>query len=145
MKRILLNLVLSALFIFPTACAGQTSTPIASPPDIPADQKYVVTDPAVPLEVSAGTEFYIAAASNPTTGYAWQVLNSWNPNIMVIHATEYQSASPGGVVGGGGLDIWRFDALSAGDMIFTIGYFPPGNTTDPEQTLTFTIRIGVGA
>ena len=141
MRRIPSKLLLSVLLLLLSACSGQTSTPIVSPPDIPSDQGYSATDPSVPLEVTAGTEFYIAAPSNPSTGYAWQVMNSWNPKIMVMHAAEYQSTAPEGIVGGGGLDIWRFDALSAGDVTFVISSFPPGNTNDPEQTLTFVINI----
>jgi len=141
MKKLLRNSIFPVIFLFLTACGGQPSTPIVSPPDIPADQKYVVTDPSVPVEAAAGSEFYIAVESNPTTGYHWEVTNSWNPNIMVMAAKEYQSTSLEGIVGGGGLDIWRFNALSAGEVTFTISYFPPGNTTDPQQTLTFTIRV----
>ncbi|MBI5353460.1 MAG: protease inhibitor I42 family protein [Chloroflexi bacterium] len=141
MKKIILATMFVIVFLSLTACGGQPSTPIVSPPDIPADQKYVVTDPSVPIEVAVGGEFYIAVESNPTTGYHWEVMNSWNPNLMVMVANEYQSTSPEGVVGGGGMDIWRFDALSAGDATFTISYFPPGDATDPQQTLTFTVNI----
>ena len=141
MEKNLHYLIFPAILLLLAACGGPPSTPIVSPPDIPADAKYVLTDPSVQLEVAAGGEFYIAVESNPTTGYHWEVMNSWNPNIMVMVANEYQSTSPEGVAGGGGMDIWQFDALSAGDATFTISYFPPGDATDPQQTLTFTVNI----
>jgi inhibitor of cysteine peptidase len=141
MKKLLPGLAFPVLVLLLTACAGQSSTPIVSPPDIPPTDHYVLTDPSVPLEVTVGDEFYIAVPSNPTTGYHWQVMNSWDPKVMLVHATEYQSTSPKGLVGGGGMDIWRFDAVGPGEAIFTISYFPPSNTDTPEQTMTFTVKV----
>ena len=143
MKKLLIRSIFPAILLLATACAGQSSTPtpIVSPPDISPVENYVLTDPSVPIEVTAGSEFYIAVPSNPTTGYHWQVMNSWDPQVMLVKATEYQSTSPEGVVGGGGMDIWRFDAVGPGDATFVLSYFPPSNNSDPEQTMTFTVKV----
>ncbi len=133
--------MLCIMLFLVSACSAGGSTPIVSPPDIPPAETYVLTDPSVPVEVAAGSEFYIAVPSNPSTGYYWQAMNSWDPNVFVTVATEYQSTSPEGVVGGGGMDIWRFDAIGAGEETLVLSYFPPGITGSPEQTLTFTIRV----
>ena len=68
-------------------------------------------------------------------------MNKWDQNIFVITGTEYQSASSPNVVGGGGIDIWKFRAIGAGEDVFTIGNFPLGSTDNPEQTLTFTVKV----
>ena len=137
MKKILLNSILPSILLLVSACTGQASTPIVSPP---ANQ-YTLTDPAVPLEISNGSEFYIAVPSNPSTGYHWQVMNDWDPKVFVTRGTLYQSTSPEGIVGGGGMDIFLFQAVGTGEAVFTIGYFPPANTDTPEQTLTFTVQV----
>ncbi len=54
MKRLLPGLIFPIVLLLVTACS-------------PSAKQYAVTDPAIPLEVSAGSEFYIAVPSNPTT------------------------------------------------------------------------------
>ncbi len=143
MKKLLFSLIIPASLLLITACAGQslTFTPIVSPPDIPPVEKYILTDPATPIETTAGSEFYIAVPSNPSTGYHWQVMNDWDSKVMVVHATEYQSTSPEGLVGGGGMDIWVFDAVGPGETTFKVSYFPPANNNTPEQTMTFMVQV----
>jgi hypothetical protein len=44
-------------------------------------------------------------------------------------------------VGGGGIDVFLFQAVGTGEATFIVSYFPPANTDTPEQTLTFTVRV----
>jgi predicted secreted protein len=41
----------------------------------------------------------------------------------------------------GGVDVWRFRAVNPGNTMIALGHYPPGNATDPEETVTFSIRV----
>jgi len=43
--------------------------------------------------------------------------------------------------GSGGVDVWTFRAVNAGDTTIVLGYYPPGNDTDPEETVTFSVQV----
>ncbi|MFN8413557.1 MAG: protease inhibitor I42 family protein [Anaerolineales bacterium] len=130
MKKLLAYLVF-VMTVLLTACGSQ-------PTAVPA---YAPTDPSTPIEVMAGSDFQIIVESNPSTGYHWQVMNDWDPNVFVTNGSEYQSTSPSGVVGGGGVDVWSLKAVNSGQDVFTLGYFPPGANTSATQTVTFTIKV----
>jgi predicted secreted protein len=37
--------------------------------------------------------------------------------------------------------VWTFRAISAGDTTVVLGYYPPGNSNDPEEVVTFSLHI----
>jgi predicted secreted protein len=99
------------------------------------------SDPAVPIEVSAGDEFEIVLASNPSTGYSWALVDELDPGVVAVVSQEYkgeEDAAPGS----GGVDVWTFEAQSAGEAKIVLGYYPPSNDpTDPQQILEFTVTV----
>jgi predicted secreted protein len=99
------------------------------------------SDPAVPIEVSAGDEFEIVLASNPSTGYSWALVDELDPGVVAVVSQEYkgeEDAAPGS----GGMDVWTFEALSAGETQIVLGYYPPSNEpTDPQQIVEFTVTV----
>ncbi|MCX6056966.1 MAG: protease inhibitor I42 family protein [Chloroflexi bacterium] len=101
-----------------------------------------VSDSQKVIEVNAGKEFNIVLEANPTTGYHWAIVGELDPNVVGFVKNEYTSTSDPNLVGGGGVDIWTFKALSAGETQITLGYYPPSNEpVDPQQTVTFTISV----
>ena len=123
-KQILFILVITSLL---TACGSKT-------------ESLQVTDPAKPIQVNAGEEFQIVIESNPTTGYHWDIIGDLAGVEFVKN--DYKSTSQPGLVGGGGVDVWTFKAVSAGEAHITLGYYPPSNDpTDPQQTTTFTVIV----
>lgn len=137
MKKLLLYSIFPILLFLSTACAGQVSTPIVSPPI----ENYAETDPSAPLEVTAGSEFYIAVSSNPSTGYHWEVMNELDPAVAELQSNEYVSTSADPMPGSGGMDIWHFAAVGPGETEFTVSSFPPSDPNTAEETLTFTIKV----
>jgi predicted secreted protein len=127
MKRIL-YLTLALAFLL-GACSGGT-----------ADLQ--PTDPASAIEAEAGKEFTIVLTSNPTTGYHWELVGDLDGDVIEFVSQEYQSTSEPGLAGGGGLDIWTFRAVGAGETTITLGHYPPSNDpVDPEETQTFTVIV----
>jgi predicted secreted protein len=127
MKKILLIAILASFTLF--ACGGKA--PVLK-----------VSDPQQPITVDSRKEFTIVLESNPTTGYHWGIVGELDQNVAVFVKSEYISTSNPNLVGGGGLDIWTFRAVRAGETNVTLGYYPPSNTAvEPQQTTTFIVIV----
>lgn len=128
MKKFLPLIILILTFL--TACSGKTPT-------------LQVSDPQQPITVDAGKEFTIVLESNPTTGYHWEIVGELDAGTLEFVKNDYTSTSSDpNLVGGGGLDVWTFKAVSAGEAQVTLGYYPPSNDpVDPQQTTTFTVTV----
>jgi inhibitor of cysteine peptidase len=126
MKPILLPLLVSVFLL--AACVPT------------ADKIPAVSDPSQPITVKTGEIFSVVLESNPTTGYHWDVVRELSGTQFI--GVEYLSTSKPGLVGGGGVDVWTFKAVSVGQSQITLGYYPPSNDpVEPQQTVTFTVSI----
>lgn len=127
MKRFLYAAIVLVFLL--TACSGGSA-------------ELQPTDPEAALEADAGKEFTLVIESNPTTGYHWEIVGGLDGAVVELVGREYQSTSEPGLVGGGGLDIWTFKAVDAGETTITLGHYPPSNDpVDPEETQTFTVVV----
>ena len=79
------------------------------------------TDPGTAIQVATGEEFSIVLAGNPTTGYTWQV-NTDGRHLELLDQSFERSAES---VGAGGVEIFRFRALAAGETEITCEYRRP--------------------
>ena len=128
---IILYIVLSAIL---TACGRgiETGGPTGD---------YQISDPAKNLEAAARNEFKIMINSNPTTGYHWKLAGELDTKVVEFLSNDYKGNEPV-MPGSGGVEIWTFKALSAGETEITLGYYPPSNApANPQQTVTFTVKI----
>ena len=125
MKKIFTALLLVVLL---AACSSKSTKP---------------TNPESMIGAHVGEEFTIILESNPTTGYHWQLMpGALDETKVQFVSNDYQSTSAPGLVGGGGVETWKFKAVQPGDVQVMLGYYPPSNTpTDPERTETFTVTI----
>ena len=120
-------LFLLAVFLVLSACGGS--------------QTLQISDPATPIEVTAGSEFQIVVESNPSTGYHWEVVGELDSDLVEFVSRDYAGAEPA-MPGSGGLEVWTFKAVSAGEGQITLGYHPPSNEpTDPQQIVAFTVTV----
>ena len=139
MKKIYLLLSVATLSI---ACL--TLTPTTEPTLEPAIESTPETaieppatsDPAQPIDVQAGETFVIVLDTNPSTGYQWEVLGELIGAEFV--SRDYIADEPV-MPGSGGVDVWTFKALSAGEAQVTFGNYPPSG--EAEQTVTFNISV----
>lgn len=134
----ILYLALSASLL--AACSTSSPTQEAEPTVNPAGgTRPALTDPAQPIEVQAGDVFHIVVDSNPSTGYSWKIVGELSGVESV--SSEYTADEPV-IPGSGGVDVWTFKALSAGQTQITLGSFPPGaDVTEPAQTVTFNVVV----
>ena len=133
MKRILTFFTIAMLL---SACslAGVTEEPTVVP-------QLNISDPAKILEASAGNEFKIIIDSNPTTGYHWEIIGEVDAGVVEFVSRDFRGDEPV-AVGSGGVDVWVFKAVAAGETHITLGYYPPSNDpVEPQQTVTFTVTV----
>lgn len=133
MKKISALLLLASLL---AACSTQTPAPTLNPA---GSARPALTDPAQPIEVQSGETFNIVVDSNPSTGYSWKIVGELSGVESV--SSEYTADEPV-MPGSGGVDVWTFKAVSAGQTQITLGSFPPGaDVTEPAQTVTFNVVV----
>jgi predicted secreted protein len=100
------------------------------------------TNPQAVIQAGPGSQFKLVIDSNPSTGYHWEIVGELDAGVVEFIGREYQRTSPSGLVGGGGVDIWTFQAVGPGETTITLGSFPPSNdTTEPARTETFSVQV----
>ena len=104
---------------------------------------YVVdADSQVPLEL--GQILVVTLESNPSTGYQWEVVEDPNSILEQIGEAEFKSSDEGDpqMVGAGGWEIFRFKAVSAGQMNLQLVYRRTWET-GVEPINTFSVDVVV--
>jgi len=132
--------MLVATLLTGCAASSSTSTPTLPPTAETPTTLPEPTDPTQLITVKAGDIFNLVLPSNPSTGYRWEILPELDENIVELVEQNYVAEEPV-MPGSGGMDVWTFRALSAAETTIVLGYYPPGNETDPEETVTFSIRV----
>ena len=136
MKKYFVLLFLTSLLV---GCAAPTEAPTANP--AAGSTRPALTDPADPIEVQAGETFNIVIDSNPSTGYHWDFTGELDGTVVEFVSSNYTADEPV-APGSGGVDVWTFKAVSAGEAQITLGNYPPGVTTgEPENSVTFDIVV----
>ncbi|MBI5962429.1 MAG: protease inhibitor I42 family protein [Chloroflexi bacterium] len=132
MKKILTFLFIAILL---SACSRSAAT------EEPAAPVLDISDPSKILEAAIGNEFKIIIDSNPTTGYHWEIIGEVEKTIVEFISKDFKGDEPA-MPGSGGVDIWAFRAVGAGETHITLGYYPPSNDpVGPQQTVTFTVTV----
>ena len=141
MKKICFLLLVTILLLgcaaFPVAI---TPTPSLIPIVVTPSTLPEPTDPTQLLAVKAGQNFDIVLPANASTGYSWQITGTLDSSLIQSMEHNYIAEQPV-IPGSGGMDVWTFSALKPGETEIQFGYFPPGNTTQAEETVIFSISI----
>jgi len=80
------------------------------------------TDSGQTISIGVNQEFIIALGSNPTTGYSWQ--ESHDLAMLKLVEKTYEQGNQG-VVGAGGVELFRFKVLKKGRTEITLAYKRP--------------------
>ena len=134
MKKIYLLLSVAILSL---ACLTLNPTEESTPE--PVRKTVATTDPNQTIEVQVGETFDIFIDTNPSTGYHWEILGELNGVEFV--SRDYIADEPV-MPGSGGVDVWTFKAVSAGQAQITFGNYPPSTEGgEQQQTVTFNIIV----
>jgi inhibitor of cysteine peptidase len=139
MKSILL-LWIALLLLAGCATSTPSPTPTLPPTAETPNTLPEPTDHTQRITVEAGETFDLVLPSNPSTGYRWNIVPELDGNFIELVAQDYIAEQPV-KPGSGGVDVWTFRALNAGDTTIVLGYYPPDSETDPEESVTFSIHI----
>ena len=108
MRRLLILVLVAVLPIcLVTGCLGEVKT---------------YTDSGQMISIGVDQQFVIALGSNPTTDYGWQ--ESYDETMLELVEKTYEPGEEAeeGLVGGGGIEYFRFKALEEGETTITLDY-----------------------
>ncbi len=96
------------------------------------------------IALDQGQVLVVTLGSNPSTGYSWQVAEIQEAILKQLGEAEFQASDPGGtpVVGAGGTETFRFEALKAGQTTLKLVYHRPWEK-DVEPLDTFSVQVVV--
>lgn len=143
---------LLGVLVLAAGCASSDSAPPdadvdrgGEPTIVPgaADVTLGAADNGRQVELSSGQVLVVTLASNPTTGYSWEVSEVDEAVLTQLGEAEFRQAPAEGepVTGAGGTETFRF-AAAAGETTLTLVYHRPWEK-DVEPLETFTVQVVV--
>jgi len=114
--------------------------PQVEPEEVNVDEK----DDGSQVELEQGQILVVTLESNPTTGYRWEVAEIQESILEQMGEAEFKPSQTGEppIVGAGGWEIFRFKAISAGQMTLQLVYHRPWEE-GVEPINTFSIEVVV--
>jgi inhibitor of cysteine peptidase len=96
------------------------------------------------VALSAGQVLVISLASNPTTGYSWEMAEGDAAVVQQVGEVEFSPSAPVGepLVGSGGTETFRFEAAGQGQTTLTLVYHRPWEK-GVEPLETFSVEVVV--
>ena len=86
------------------------------------------------ISLKKNQELTIVLSSNATTGFSWQLNDSYDKNVVNFVSTDYV-ASISGLIGAPGQELWNFKGIKKGNTMMQFNYsqkwlknIPPTNT-----------------
>jgi predicted secreted protein len=128
MKRFLMALLAAMLAAAP-ASAFSPHSPV-----------FIESDAASGITVAAGEDFFIALASNASTGYSWgQTLPS---DLIVAYEGNVRQPAAQAMPGAPGQQIFIYHANRTGTATIVLTYTRPFEPdAPPAKTLTYTVTV----
>ncbi|MBW7990204.1 MAG: hypothetical protein FVQ84_09350 [Planctomycetes bacterium] len=103
-----------------------------------------IEDEGGQVELEQGQILVVTLESNPTTGYSWEQAENQEPILEQMGQPEFKQSLTGGrpVAGGSGWEIFRFKAVSAGQMTLQLVYHRAWEEgVEPVNTFSLNVVI----
>lgn len=114
--------------------SAKTEAQVAAP--IPSKKP-----PTGRIEVAVEREFSVTLASNPTTGYHWELAAALDEGIVKLVNSTYQAPATD-LLGAGGEEIWTFKAVGRGETVIELKYVRPWEKgVEPADRASFRVTI----
>ena len=91
----------------------------------------------IPFGMALGERLSVRLPSNPSTGYDWEIVRM---PAFLEHIGEREFASDAkvsGMVGAGGVAIWRFEVIGSGVGSLGFAYSRPWETAPPIESVEY--------
>jgi len=136
LKKRYLSLLTLALLV---AAGYFLSTQITGAPEARVPE---YSDPARPVKTRIGSHFVIVLDSNPTTGYGWQLGESFDKTMFEVTEIRYEPSNGKRLAGAGGKQTWMFRALCAGNAVIDFEYLRPWEKDiPPVKKVRFAVTV----
>lgn len=123
--------------------AWELLQPLLPPPLWTADSTATYGDAAHPVRLLTAERFTVRLASNPTTGFEWQITVPSAPIVELV-STAYEGPA-GDLVGAGGTDAFEFEATRSGVGVIEFAYLRPFEEgVPPAETRSIHVEVGAG-
>ena len=103
--------------------------------------KASIADDGREKQLKKGQTLVVTLEGNPTTGYSWEVAGPLDEQVL-RQAGEPEFQQESDLVGAGGVQILRFEAVNAGKMTLKLIYHRPWEK-DVEPLETYSIQVVV--
>jgi inhibitor of cysteine peptidase len=96
------------------------------------------------IEVNVGQVLVLTLESNPTTGFSWEVVEAEDSVLRQRGEAEFKAASEldPPLVGAGGVEVFRFEAVEAGETRLELVYHRPWEE-GVEPLETYSVQVVV--
>lgn len=102
---------------------------------------YVVTLSGNALTVNKGDSFLITLESNPSTGYAWALSDTYDTSVVKFNGSNYTD-NAGAAIGTPGTEDWSFTGIEKGNTTLEFNYVRSWETNvPPAQSQTYRINV----
>jgi inhibitor of cysteine peptidase len=127
MKRWLIAMMVAALVVVALSACAKTNAVV----DDTRNGKSVA--------IGSGGTLEVRLQSNPSTGYAWQVVSV--PGFLAQEgASAFEQGGATGVVGASGIEVLRFTSKESGTGALKLEYRRSWETTAPAEK-TYTLEV----
>lgn len=114
------------------------------PAESSVDKTLTAADNKSDVSVKVGDTLTIELASNPTTGYSWQVSGNDAKVLEQAGESQYKLGSGTPMPGSGGTQTFTFNAVGKGKTTLTLIYVRPWETTvTPTPNDVWTVNVTV--
>jgi inhibitor of cysteine peptidase len=121
-----------------TLLVALTLTTACSPQQ---EVKAGIGDDGREMQLKKGQTLVVTLEGNPTTGYSWEVAEPLDEQVLrQVGEAEFKAESD--LVGAGGVQILRFEAVNAGETTLKLVYHRPWEK-DVEPLETYSIQAVV--
>ncbi len=95
------------------------------------------------VELALGEILVVTLESNPTAGYRWEQVDDPESILDQLGEAQFKPSEAGDppLVGAGGWEIFRFKAMSAGQMTLQLVYRRPWEGVDPIKTFSLQVVV----
>jgi inhibitor of cysteine peptidase len=92
-----------------------------------------------------GTRFAVELDANATTGFRWRLSRPLDERVVRLRGTEYR-VRDAQHTGGGGTEVWTFEAVAPGRTSVRFEYVRPWEReTPPARTRTVVVEVARAA
>lgn len=111
-------------------------------PHAPSDVTVTDVDAGKTVTLNRGQTLVVNLASNPTTGYEWEVASGAGVVLTPQGEPSYTQTSRPGIAGGGGVQTFRFRGAASGQTTLELVYRRSWETgIPPVQTFTLPVVV----